>query len=82
MESFFPKSLQVSHPYEFFRYFQIKFGDFLTFLKNLEIQDGAGFLKCMTSSWCDMTVIIDTGLSLKETFLNAFKHHICFIFIA
>ena len=36
----------------FLRFFKIKFGDLLTILKNLEIQDGgskmANFLKCMT----------------------------------
>ena len=67
-----------------FRLFQIKFGDFMTFQNNLEIQDGgfkvAEFLNAShfgviwRHTW-DMTVT-------KINMFRCFTHHISFIFLA
>ena len=58
-KEFFPKSLNFLHPYVFFDFFQIKFGDFQTFLNNLEIQDGGSKMALICN--CIRRLFIETA---------------------
>ena len=76
-----PKCLLFLHLYIFLDFFQKKFGDFLTFLNNFDIQDlgsnMADFFKCMTSLWRVWHVT-----TTKIKIFGCFIYHVSFIFIA
>ena len=73
-ERLLPKSIQFCILI-FFRFFQIKFENFLTFLNNLQIQDGGFYFGVVWRHNWHVTV---TEINI----FGCFTHHISLIFIA